>query len=104
MSVALLVSPAQSGQLYNVAAAQAPVAPPEVLCLVDGKARRPVSVVGQRTAPYPLLAGAPKAAGAHEPTCLIHDRDEPLGLVYGPSVGDAPISGYALWHVAEDDY
>src|SRR5919107_1403877 len=102
MGVALVVSPSQSGELDHVAAAQASMTPPKDLCLVDGKARRPVRVVGQRAAPDPLLADAPKAAGTHEPTCLIHHRDEPLGLVYGPSVGDAPISGYALWHVAED--
>jgi hypothetical protein len=92
MSVALVVSPGQSGELYNVAAAQAPVAPPEVLCLVDGKARRPVSVVGQRAAPDLLLTDTPKAAGAHEPIGLVYDRNEPLGLAYGPGVGDAPIS------------
>jgi len=86
MSVALVVSPSQSGELYHVAAAQASMTPPKVLCLVDGKARRPVSVVWQRAAPNPLVADAPKTAGAHEPIGLVYDRDEPLGLVYGPGV------------------
>jgi hypothetical protein len=92
MSVALVVSPSQSSELYHVAAAQASMTPPKVLSLVDGKARRPVGVVGQRAAPDPLLAHAPKATGAHEPIGLVYDRDEPLGLAYGPGVGDAPIS------------
>jgi hypothetical protein len=42
MSVALIVAPSQPGKLYHVAAAQASMTPPKVLCLVDGKAWRPV--------------------------------------------------------------
>jgi hypothetical protein len=92
MGVALVVSPSQSGELYHVAAAQASMTPPKVLCLVDGKARRPVRVVGQRAAPDPLLADASKATEAHEPIGLVCHRDEPLGFAYEPGVGDAPIS------------
>src|SRR5215210_1591138 len=92
MSVALVVSPSQAGQLYHVPPVEASVTEPDAFLRVHGKRWGAVLVVGEWATSYPLATDVTEGAGAAEPICQVYDLDGLFGGVNRLRVGDAPIS------------
>src|SRR5215210_2898395 len=92
MSVALVVTTSQSGQLYYIPTVEAAVTKPDAFLRIHGKRWGAVLVVGQWATSYPLATDATEAARAAEPICQVYDLDGLFGGVNRLRVGDAPIS------------
>src|SRR5829696_4375582 len=91
MGLALVVSPRQAGELYNVAADQTGIAEPDALIRVHPQAR--VVVVVQRASECDLAP--PPHSRPGQLLSQILDRHGLFCGIYRPRVGDAPISGGA---------
>jgi hypothetical protein len=100
MGVPLLVSPHEPRKLYNVATVQAGEAIPRVGFRIDHERRRAILMVRQQAIRGPRLSYTAHLAGTREPVGQVDHRDGLFGGVYGPRIGDAPISPGASVNLA----
>src|SRR5215210_3970398 len=89
MSVALVVSPGQAGELYYVAAHEAGIAEPDAFIRIHSQAR--VVVVVQWAAERDLPP-APHSRRSGQPLRQVQDGHGLPGGINRPPVGAAPIS------------